>query len=100
MRLNFQSGLAFFGLTPDYADIMLNELFYLTYYMGFTYHDAYHLPIFKRRWFIKRFIKEVSQKNDDSKPPPVRATHLQTPETRALTGAHRTFSPNRLNRPI
>ena len=98
MRLNSQLGLAFFGLTPEYNESLLDEIFYLIYYMGFTYHDAYSLPIFKRRWFIKRFIKEVNPKDKDQ-PGPTRASHLQTPETRALTGAHRTFSPNRLNRP-
>ncbi len=78
---------------------MLDEIFYLIYYMGFTYSDAYSLPIYRRRWFIKRFIKEVNPKDKDQ-PGPTRAAHLQTPETRALAGAHRTFSPNRLNRPM
>ncbi len=98
MRLNSQSGLTFFGLTPNYQENLLDEIFYLVYYMGFTYSDAYALPVYRRRWFIKRFIKEVSPK--DKEPGPTRAAHLQTPETRALNGAHRTFSPNRLNRPM
>jgi hypothetical protein len=67
--------------------------------MGFTYSDVYSLPVFKRRWFLKRLIKEINPKDKDQAGP-TRASHLQTPETRAMTGAHRTFSPNRLNRPM
>lgn len=78
---------------------MLDEIFTLMYYLGFSYCDSYQLPIFKRKWFIKRFIKEVTPKDDNANVP-VKATHLQSPETNIFKSASRTFSPNRLNRPI
>jgi len=67
--------------------------------MGFAYSDAYQLPIFKRKWFIKRFIKEITPKDDKSNIP-VKATHLQSPDNKMFNSAHRSFSPNRLNRPV
>ena len=69
------------------------------YYIGFSYIDAYNLPISIRKWFIKRFIKEISKENNDN-PAPLKASHTQTAETRLFKGSHRTHSPNRLNRPI
>jgi len=76
---------------------MLEELYVLMYYIGFAWSDAYNLPISIRKWFIKRFIKEISKENN---PAPVKATHHQTPETRMFQGSHRLQSPNRLNRPF
>lgn len=69
------------------------------YYVGFSYDNAYNLPISIRKWFIKRFIKEIS-KEENNNPAPIKASHVQTPETRMFQGSHRTYSPNRLNRPI
>ena len=69
------------------------------YYVGFSWTDCYGLPISIRKWFIKRFIKEIS-KEDKNAPAPIKASHVQTPETRMFQGSHRYHSPNRLNRPI
>jgi hypothetical protein len=69
------------------------------YYIGFTWLDARSLPVSIRRWFIKRFIKEVTQKENEG-PVPLKAAHTQTPETRLFKGSHRMHSPNRLNKPL
>jgi hypothetical protein len=81
--------------------IIWDEIFHLIYYMGFTFQDAYRLPIQQRRWFIQRFVKEITKATENNTPPPSRASHTQTPETRFFSNnsTHRTHSPNRLNRP-
>jgi hypothetical protein len=63
-------GLAFFGLTSDYFEVMYNEIFYLMHYLNFSYQDALNLPIFKRQWFLKRYIKEITPKEKNNTPPP------------------------------
>ena len=63
------------------------------YYIGFTYNDAYTLPIWKRQWFIERLIKEFKQSSDA----PTKAAHHNSPEERAFRGL-RPDAPPRLRR--
>jgi len=60
--------------------------------MGFSYTEAYMLPIWQRIWFITRVGKEI-QSSGDSK-----AAHDNSPEARALTGKHRSHPPAKLRR--
>jgi len=90
----------FFGLTDEHREDLLEEQFILMYYVGFTWSDVRRLPVSIRKWFIKRFVKEVSRDKEKNNPAPIKASHVQTPETRLFQGSHRTHSPNRLNRPI
>jgi hypothetical protein len=94
--------LHFFGLTDNYRPLLWDEIFYLIYYMGFSFQDANSLPIRQRKWFIERFVKEIKQSQENNSPPPTKAMHTQTPETRMFSNnsTHRNISPNRLNRPI
>ena len=63
------------------------------YYIGFTYKDAYSLPIWKRQWFLERTMKEFK----DSKEPVTKAAHTNSPDQRALQGL-RPDAPARLRR--
>lgn len=67
------------------------------YYAGFSYSEAYNLPISFRKWFIERTIKEINGK-DPNNPPPNRSVHQNTPESRELQGMNRVQSPSRLRR--
>ena len=65
------------------------------YYMGFTYTEAYDLPIWQRHWFIKRINKEIKRsKNGESS----RAPHHNTPDARAMQGRYRSMVPSKLRR--
>jgi len=67
------------------------------YYMGFTYMEAYGIPVWQRIWFIKRMgaeIKRASKQGDV----PSRAAHHNDPVARELTGKHRPAPPARLRR--
>ncbi len=58
---------AFFGLTHNDKEIYLEPIFYLVYYMGMTYGEAYNLPIWKRNWYLERVVTEIKKANGDSK---------------------------------
>lgn len=64
------------------------------YYVGFTYQDAYNLPIWKRQWFINRTVKEFKESQGET---PTKAAHHNSPEQRALMGL-RPDAPARLRR--
>jgi len=67
------------------------------YYGGFTYTEAYKLPLAFRKWFVERIIKEINGK-DPNNPPSNRALHANDPQTRELQGMNRAQSPSRLRR--
>jgi len=63
------------------------------YYMGFTYDEAYRLPLWQREWFIKRINKEIKASQGQSHAP-----DTNNPETRALMGRARAQVPAKLRR--
>ncbi len=73
------------------------------YYGGFTYFDAYHLPVNYRRFFLDQ-IKRTMTGTDPDEPEPEpnapivrsRAMHHNTEESRAYQGKIRTNIPSRL----
>lgn len=67
------------------------------YYGGFTYKEAYNLPVSYKRWFIERISKELSRSQEDGQPRS-RALHDNPADVRALTGHSRSESPSRLRR--
>ena len=66
--------------------------------MGFTYVEAYNIPIWQRNWFIARLNKEFQKAKDSGKPTQSRAAHTNTGESRALMGNHRQQVPAKLRR--
>ncbi len=64
------------------------------YYMGFSYIEAYNIPIWIRQWMIKRLNQELKRAKDAGS----RAAHQNDPETRALMGRHRSQPPAKLRR--
>ena len=60
--------------------------------MGFSYSEAYTLPIWQRIWFIDRISEEFKRANDAGADAS-RAAHSNTPDSRALQGRARTHVP-------
>ena len=87
----------FFGLTPTDKQIFLEHIFLLMYYMGFTYVEAYNLPIWQRMWFLDRINKEIKQANEKQSGSS-RAAHGNNPEARAMMGRARSQVPSKLRR--
>jgi hypothetical protein len=56
----------FFGLTPEDKDLFLEQIFLLVYHLGFSYQDAYKLPVWQRVWFINRLNHEFKQAKENN----------------------------------
>ncbi len=70
------------------------------YYMGFTYIEAYNIPVWQRNWFIARINKEFKNANERNKGQGAesRAAHMNSPEARQLQGRARHQVPANLRR--
>ena len=67
------------------------------YYIGFTYREAYVLPIWQRTWFIERVneeFKRAAEQNTQAS----RAAHHNTPDQRSMDGRSRSQVPANLRR--
>ena len=84
----------FFGLTNNHKEAYLDQIFTLMYYMGFTYIEAYNIPIWVRVWMIKRLNEEIKKSGKNGN----RAAHANDAESRALMGRHRAQVPANLRR--
>jgi hypothetical protein len=43
------------------------EFFMLKYHGGWSFIEAYNLPVGLRRWFLERLIKQFEKENEDMK---------------------------------
>ena len=50
--------MTFFGLSDEYKLGVYEEFFNLKYYGGWSFFEAYNLPILVRRWFLRRLIEQ------------------------------------------
>ena len=68
--------------------------------MGFTYVEAYNIPVWQRNWFIARINTEFKRANDKNggQGAESRAAHMNTPEARQLQGRARHQVPANLRR--
>jgi len=41
----------------------LEEIYYLTKNFNFTRQDILNMPIFERRFYLDKFVEEISKKN-------------------------------------
>ena len=48
----------FFGLGNDYMEQVYEQFFLLKYHGGWSFIEAYNLPVGLRNWFIKRLSKQ------------------------------------------
>ena len=43
------------------------EFFVMKYYGGWSFFEAYNLPITIRRWFLKRLTDQIEKENEEIK---------------------------------
>jgi hypothetical protein len=67
------------------------------YYGGFSYREAYNIPVVYKRWFIDRIVKELNKGADEGQNQS-RALHHNTPQIREMSGKARSSVPSRLRR--
>jgi hypothetical protein len=94
-----------FGLTPeDKIDVLMEPIFLLMYYMGFTWESfgLGALTTEQRRWFVGRLNKEIEQKinNGNTEDIPTKGAHHNQPDIREMAGRFKPFNQNpRTSRP-
>ena len=54
----------FFGLSEDYIADVYEQFFFLKYYGGWSFYEAYNLPVGLRQWFMKRLQKQIEKENE------------------------------------
>jgi hypothetical protein len=62
-KWRFRLRRTFFGLTDEYVENVYEQFFYLQYVGGWSFIEAYNLPIGLRNWFIKRLAKQIETEN-------------------------------------
>jgi hypothetical protein len=61
---DFKIDKDFFGLTPEYRQQVMEEVFLAFYYgKGITKNDAYNMSVTERRWTINRIGEEIEKRN-------------------------------------
>tara|TARA_R110000824_G_C15126028_1_gene668560 strand:- start:1053 stop:1265 length:213 start_codon:yes stop_codon:yes gene_type:complete len=54
----------FFGLSNDYMEQVYEQFFLLKHHGGWSFIEAYNLPVGLRNWFIKRLAKQFEQEKE------------------------------------
>ena len=54
----------FFGLTDKYMEDVYEQFFFLKYSGGWSFTEAYNLPVGLRDWFVKRLIKQLEAEKE------------------------------------
>ena len=55
------SGQTFFGLTPKYMESVYEQFFLLKHHGGWSFIEAYNLPIGLSNWFLERLQKHFEE---------------------------------------
>lgn len=53
-----------FGLGPEYLEKVYEAFFFLQYQGGWSFIEAYNLPVGLRNWFVERLAKQLKKEND------------------------------------
>ncbi len=54
----------FFGLNNDYMEQVYEQFFLLKHHGGWSFIEAYNLPVGLRNWFIKRLAKQFEDEKE------------------------------------
>ena len=61
-RCRFQR--TFFGLTDEYMENIYEQFFFLKYSGGWSFSEAYNLPLGLRKWFVERLVKQLEMEKE------------------------------------
>jgi hypothetical protein len=56
----------FFGLSDKYIENVYEQFFLLKYYGGWSFFEAYNLPVKLRSWFLLRLQKQLERENEQA----------------------------------
>jgi hypothetical protein len=55
---------SFFGLTDEYIEAVYEQFFFMKYSGGWSFAEAYNLPIGLRKWFFDRLVKQLEAEKE------------------------------------
>jgi len=55
----------FFGLTPKYMEQVYEQFFILKHFGGWSFIEAYNLPVGLRLWWLKRMNKQAEEEKKE-----------------------------------
>ena len=55
----------FFGLDDQYIESVYEQFFVLKHHGGWSFIEAYNLPILIREWFVRRLIKQFEDERKE-----------------------------------
>ena len=58
---------SFFGLSNEYMENVYEQFFYLKHHGGWSFIEAYNLPVQLRNWFVRRLSKQFEDENEAAK---------------------------------
>lgn len=51
----------FFGLSSEYMENVYEQFFFLKHHGGWSFTEAYSLPVGLRKWFVDRLVKQFEE---------------------------------------
>ena len=54
----------FFGLTDNYMEGVYEQFFFLKYAGGWSFTEAYNLPVGLRSWFVDRLVQQLEAEKE------------------------------------
>ena len=51
-----------FGLSDEYIEDVYEQFFFLKYSGGWSFSEAYNLPVGLRKWFVERLLRQLEVK--------------------------------------
>ena len=60
----FRLQRTFFGLSEQYQQQVYEQFFILKYHGGWSFIEAYNLPIGLRMWFVERLAKQIKDESE------------------------------------
>ena len=60
----YRLALNFFGLSDEYIEGVYEEIFQLKHHGGWSFIEAYNLPVQLRNWFVRRLSKQFEDENE------------------------------------
>jgi hypothetical protein len=61
----FRSPKTFFGLSKEYMENVYEQFFVLKHHGGWSFIEAYNLPLGLRTWFVKRLMKQFEEEKKE-----------------------------------
>ncbi len=56
---------SFFGLNDEYTKNVYETFFLLKYHGGWSFTEAYNLPVVIRAWFLDRLVKQFENEKQE-----------------------------------